>query len=52
MESYLDSIPSYQLLVPRQTNTHDCGLYTLCFIEYLLMNHSLLEGNMEIIENR
>lgn len=32
-------IQTYQLLVPRQTNTHDCGLYTLCYIERFLKGH-------------
>ena len=52
IKSSFDEIPAYQLLVPRQTNTHDCGLYTLSFIEYLLLNHQLLEANMEKVENR
>lgn len=39
-------------MVPRQTNTHDCGLYTLCYIEYFLVNHEILDLNMEKIENR
>ena len=27
-----ENLPSYQLLLPRQTNTHDCGLYMLAYI--------------------
>lgn len=46
------SIPTFQLLVPRQTNTHDCGLYTLCYIEHLLRNHEIMDQNMELIRNR
>lgn len=26
-------VPCYQLLLPRQTNCHDCGLYMLAYIE-------------------
>ena len=38
--------------MPRQTNTHDCGLYTLCYIEFFLKNTHLLELQMEKIDNR
>lgn len=38
--------------MPRQTNTHDCGLYTLCYIESFLNNHDVLDLDMEEISNR
>lgn len=46
------TIPVYQLLLPRQTNSHDCGLYMLAYIEYFLQNEDKLQENYEIVENR
>ena len=43
---------TYQILLPRQTNTHDCGLYTLAYIEHFLTDHDLLDRDMDKIENR
>lgn len=48
----LSSIPTYQLLVPRQTNTHDCGLYTLCYIEFFLSNRELFEADLSVAANK
>jgi Ulp1 family protease len=52
MKVNLEAMPTFQLLVPRQTNNHDCGLYTLCYIEALLKNHQIMELNMSDIANR
>ena len=41
----------YQLLLPRQSNSHDCGLYTLSYIESLLLKPSQIH-DLHIIENR
>lgn len=43
---------TYQLMVPRQTNLHDCGIYTLCYIEHFLTHHEILDRNMELVDNR
>ena len=37
--------------LPRQTNTHDCGLYMLSYIEEILMNAKDLD-NLILIKNR
>ena len=51
MELKEANFPCYQLLLPRQTNCHDCGLYMLAYIEELLNNTSRLE-NLSVIDNR
>lgn len=38
----LNSITTTQLLVPRQTNHHDCGLFVLCYIERIFSNSRVL----------
>lgn len=40
-----------QLITPRQKNNHDCGLFTLCYIEYFLMSpEKLTEKNTEHLD--
>ena len=46
-----NNLPCYQLLLPRQTNCHDCGLYMLAYIEELLSQPKQLE-NLSNINNR
>jgi Ulp1 family protease len=45
------NVPCYQLLLPRQTNCHDCGLYMLAYIEELLSHPEQLE-NLHLVKNR
>ena len=45
------NLPAYQLLLPRQTNTHDCGLYMLIYIECLVLNQHKLH-NLAHLHNR
>lgn len=48
----LQDIKVYQLLIPRQTNNHDCGLYTLVYLQRLLKNSEILDRDFEVIANR
>ena len=46
------TLPEYQLLLPRQTNFHDCGLHMILNVESLLLSPHILFQDFKIIENR